>query len=480
MKKITVISILSLLVSGGLFAQHDHEFSVYSGGGLSALKYKVTLGDQNLGFGGHLGLGYHFFFSPNWGLGTGAELGFYNTKFNLDNLMIRYMTTDMQNVSFEFRSTANNYQEKQHAMMLQIPLMLQYQTNKPDKRQFFAAAGAKAGIPLKGKYRATADLVNSGYYAHENALYDTQEFMGFGKFAGRKDNGVLDFKTAFFLSAEAGIKWMLNDKWSLYTGVYVDYGLNNIVETGHAPSLPAIVAYNRTNPTDFSINSIVKSQYTQSNNVPQTFTDKITPIAAGIKLRLAFGKNCKRSDAQSQPKTKPTPAKDAPPVEEKTPEPVVEKEPVVEEKTPETVEKTPEVVEEKTPKAVEEAPKIVDEGMPEAVRKQIEQPIDNYVVSHTEVAAYQQERLDEKIALLQQYPNLRFYIYGHTCDLGSGETNERVGLQRAAHAKAYMISKGIAENRILSVASKRDAEPVAPNTSDENRKKNRRVGIVLE
>ena len=471
-RQIKILSTAFFLLWGtaGIYAQedqHQHELSVYGGGGLSTLAYKVTAGNQHHGLGGHFGLGYHFFFAPKWALGTGAEFAFYNARFKMNNFDIRYMTTDMQGGRFEFRSTVNDYVEKQHATMIQIPLMLYHQSIKNgSKPQYFGAVGAKYGIAMNGKYRNKATLNNAGYYEYEDALYDTQEFMGFGNFPGRKDKGGLDFINTFFLSAEAGVKWRLNESWSLYTGVYLDYGLNNIIETQNIASLPNLVAYNRINPTSFGVNSIVESHHTQNNGASQAFTEKITPIAAGIKLRLAFGKDCGQKKSQPTPQKEPAPVPVAKPVEEKTPEPVVEEE------APEIVEETPEVVEEK--------PSPVDEGMPEAVKRQIEQPIDNYVVSHTEVAAYQRERLDEKIALLQKYPNMRFYIYGHTCELGTKEVNERVGLGRAAHAKTYMISKGIAESRILSISSKRDTEPVVPNSSEENRKKNRRVTIILE
>jgi len=479
MKRQFTTIILLLLVSGRLFAQHQHELSVWSGGGLSTLAYKVTAGDQKHGFGGHFGLGYHFFFSPKWGLGTGVEVALYNARFNIDNLSIRYPAIDMQGINFEFLSTVNSYKEKQRATFLQIPLMLQFQTdNSGTNRQFFMAAGGKYGISMNGKYRNTASLSNAGYYEYENSLYDTQEFMGFGNFSGRKDKGALDFINTFFLSAEAGIKWKLNESWSLYTGVYLDYGLNNIVKEKNIATRPYLVAYNRINPTAFGVNSIVESHHTQGSGTVQAFTEKITPVAAGIKLRLAFGKDCKRNKPASSPKPPPV----VPTTQEKeAPEPVVEEEmpePVVEE-VPKVVEETPKIVEE-TPKIVEETPKIVDEGMPDAVKRQIEQPIDNYALNQTDIAVYQRERLDEKTALLQQYPNVRFYIYGHTCNLGTSDANERVGLGRAAKAKSYMISKGIAESRILTIASKRDTEPVVPNNSEENRRKNRRVVIILE
>ena len=463
MKRQIIISIALFFFWGTIHAQYQHEFSVYSGGGLSTLNYKPAIGEQKHGLGGHFGLGYHFFFSPKWGLGTGAELAFYNARFNVNNLNMSYMTTDIEGVDFEFRSVLNNYKEKQRAMILQIPLMLQFQTNKPDsKRQFFAAAGAKAGIPLSGKYRTTASLNNAGYYEYENSLYDTQTFMGFGSFPNKKANGGLDFKTAFFASAEAGVKWKLRrDGWSLYTGAYLDYGLNNIKEKQNVASMPSFVEYNRATPAEFAVNSVMKSQYRPQGNIissnsniasppPQAFIDKINPIAAGIKLRLSFGKNSGRS------KTQPiSPA--APIIEDPVKEaPIAEEDPVVEE--------TPAV----------EAP-IVEE------RIIIVWPIDNYTLSQTEVAAYQRERVEEKMAvLLEQYPTSRFYIYGHTCDLGSVEVNERIGLGRAASVRAYLIANGIAPSRILGIASKRDTEPVVPNTSEENRRKNRRVEIILE
>ena len=81
--------------TGGLFAQHDHELSLYGGGGISSLRYKPTAGNRNFGFGGHFGLGYHYFFSPKWGLGTGVELAFYNARFKVNDLDVRYGATDI-------------------------------------------------------------------------------------------------------------------------------------------------------------------------------------------------------------------------------------------------------------------------------------------------------------------------------------------------------------------------------------------------
>ena len=472
---VIVIAILNLLMSGGVFAQHTHEISVYSGGGLSTLYYQVTTGEHKFGYGGHVGLGYHFFFTPKWGLGTGAEVALYNTTFNVKGLNTNYMITDMEGHAFEFRSVVNDYQERQSAMLLQIPLMLQFQTNREDsRRQFFMAVGGKFGIPMNGLFRNTTSLSNAGYYEYENSLYDTQEFMGFGNYNGRKNNGSWDFEKTFFAAFETGIKWKLNDNWSLYTGIYIDYGLNNIRKKQDVSTLPSFVAYNRAQPPDFAVNSIFESQHMQNGN-SQVFTDHITPIAAGIKLRLTFGKNGKRSETKTTKKEKTK-------TETVYVEVVKECECECECECPTGEECNCPATEACDCKAAaeEEARKAAEAAALETAKKQIELPINNYSLPIEKVGDYQRGRLDEKIAILKQYPHLRFYIYGHTCDLGTHEANERVGLGRAENTKQYLISNGIDPSRILGIASKRDTEPLVPNTSEDNRKYNRRVEIIVE
>ena len=483
--KITVISMLSLLVSKGLFAQHDHEFSLHGGGGLSTLHYKVTVGDQKFGLGAPFGLGYHLFFSPNWGLGTGVELAFYNARFKVNNLNISYNTFDHDGDPFEFRSTVNHYKEKQHAMLLQIPLMLQFQTNKIDsKRQFFAALGGKAGFPMSinGKDSNKASLFNAGYY--EDGHHDTQASMGFGNFYGKKGKGDLNFKTAFFLSAETGFKWMLREKMSLYAGIYVDYGLNNVIKRQSLASLPSFVDYNGANPTAFAVNSIINSQYRQGG-APHAFTEKIRPIAAGIKLRLAFGKSGKPAQTQAQalPAPRPAPVTDINAEAKLLAEEAAARKAAAEEAARRAAEEAArKAAEEATRRSAEEAAlkaSAEKAALNEAIR-QIQIPVDSYVLNQTDPNESQKQNLDEKIALLKKYPNLTFHIQGHTCDIGSNEENERIGSRRDIKAKAYIVSKGIAESRILSSASKGETEPLVPNTSEENRKLNRRVQLLIQ
>jgi hypothetical protein len=145
---------------------------------------------------------------------------------------------------------------------------------------FYIAVGGKAGIPIIKKYDNTCEsLTNTGFYERENAEYTEQEFMGFGRFDNRKTKGDIDLGIAFFASAEVGARLRFSNK-ALYIGAYLDYGLNNISNTNTLP----IVEYNKSKPADFTVNSILNSQQND-----KAFTDKVSPLAGGIKIRMAFG-----------------------------------------------------------------------------------------------------------------------------------------------------------------------------------------------
>ncbi len=86
--------------------------------------------------------------------------------------------------------------------------------------------------------------------------------------------------------------------------------------------------------------------------------------------------------------------------------------------------------------------------------------------------------LDSVADLIKKNKNIRVLITGYTCDLGSREVNLRFSVDRAESVKYYLLQKGVPEDRITTDAGL-DAEPVAPNTSEENRKLNRRVEFSI-
>jgi chemotaxis protein MotB len=90
--------------------------------------------------------------------------------------------------------------------------------------------------------------------------------------------------------------------------------------------------------------------------------------------------------------------------------------------------------------------------------------------------------LDEVAKTLADVPN-PVRIEGHTCDLpirsARFPSNWELSAGRAASVLRYLVhAKSLAPDR-LAVAGYADTRPVAPNTSEENRRKNRRVDIVI-
>lgn len=260
MNKTFSIYILTFIVTAffsTLVAQDNtpkHEFSLWGSGGLSTLKYSPKIGNQKNGLGGQVGLGYTFFITPQWGVSSGAELSFHKAKTKLHGLTGNYDTRDYEGSAFDFRYKVNEYEDTQTAMFINIPLMIQYQTI--GRRQFYIAAGGKIGIPVSPKSKINKyDIQTSGYYTDENYEYTDEYYMGFGKFSGKKDKTDLDLKVSYMISAEAGLKWRIGERSSLYTGAYLDYGLNNINKT--VANKEQLLAYNTPNPTNYEINSIL-------------------------------------------------------------------------------------------------------------------------------------------------------------------------------------------------------------------------------
>lgn len=73
---------------------------------------------------------------------------------------------------------------------------------------------------------------------------------------------------------------------------------------------------------------------------------------------------------------------------------------------------------------------------------------------------------------------LKVGVYGHTDNVGSDDKNMLLSEQRANSVKAYLLKKGLKENRIEAKGFG-SSKPLADNKTSEGKSKNRRVEIVL-
>ncbi len=90
----------------------------------------------------------------------------------------------------------------------------------------------------------------------------------------------------------------------------------------------------------------------------------------------------------------------------------------------------------------------------------------------------EEERLDSIASLLMEIPEGKFLVEGHTADVGYREGELSLSRMRARTIAVELSRRGISEERFI-VRGSGSTKPVADNTTDEGRAKNRRVEITI-
>ncbi|MEO9871137.1 OmpA family protein [Ekhidna sp.] len=103
------------------------------------------------------------------------------------------------------------------------------------------------------------------------------------------------------------------------------------------------------------------------------------------------------------------------------------------------------------------------------ILKNIYFDIDSYEIKKKSIS-----ELDNAYQLLIENPDMIVEIAGHTDDIGSKNYNQQLSEKRAGAVYDMLTSKGISRSRI-SFKGYADLQPLLPNTTDSNRKSNRRI-----
>lgn len=86
--------------------------------------------------------------------------------------------------------------------------------------------------------------------------------------------------------------------------------------------------------------------------------------------------------------------------------------------------------------------------------------------------------LDAKVVVFNANPSMKIFITGHTDDMGTDNYNMALGERRAASAKAYLVSKGVAESRVVT-DSKGESEQIVPAGTKKQMAPDRRDMFIL-
>ena len=277
MNRILLIVVCFLLLNdvyaqSGKQSSSAHEFFVGGGFGLSSLQYKIKEGNHKSRLGGNACIGYSYKVSPEFGLSTGVEISFFSAQCDMNVLSSEQAVTGSEG-DFIFKTSYADYYETQTASYLNIPVMVLYKTQSPTA--FYGMAGVKIGFPISAKYKGLGNLVTSAFFEFENQEYNNMPDRSFGSFDNVGGNTKLKLDMNFSLSIEAGMEFSLSDNLALSSGIFLDYGLMDIIKDNKNQQL---VKYHSDSSSNLAYNSIFHTQY----------MDKVNTLVAGIKLCIGF------------------------------------------------------------------------------------------------------------------------------------------------------------------------------------------------
>lgn len=281
MKNICIL-ICFLATSSMSIAQS--QFTVYGTGGMSNLNYKLDAGKVGGGFDGGIGFGfginYTYNTESNFGITTGVGLTSYGGKATSESLSGEHTLDDNGN-NFQFNYSIIGYSEKQSATLFTVPVMLQYRFpfDSRSSNFFVLGAGMKFGLPISTTTTASMEkITTSGHYTYEDQTYTDLPQHGFvSEQSIVNANSSVDFGFSMMASVEAGLHFSFNERTGLYTGLFIDYGVNNILKPGDK----YIVESQPSDPLRvIKYNSILNTE----------MVNKINMYSVGIKLGVQFGK----------------------------------------------------------------------------------------------------------------------------------------------------------------------------------------------
>ena len=101
-----------------------------------------------------------------------------------------------------------------------------------------------------------------------------------------------------------------------------------------------------------------------------------------------------------------------------------------------------------------------------------------FAFNQSELTPTAKSQLDSIMGKLQDADVISIKVIGFTDSVGSDAYNQGLSERRASSVAEYLLSQGVAPNKITS-EGKGESQPVADNETDEGRAKNRRVELHI-
>ncbi|RIV43903.1 OmpA family protein [Flagellimonas pelagia] len=126
---------------------------------------------------------------------------------------------------------------------------------------------------------------------------------------------------------------------------------------------------------------------------------------------------------------------------------------------------------------------VANNGCPE-VTEEVQKQLNDYArtilfdTGKSSIKAESTSVMVDIIQILNEYPNAKFTVEGHTDSQGSDATNQALSEKRANAVRDFLIDKGISASRLTAIGYG-ESKPIATNNTRAGRAQNRRVEINL-
>jgi outer membrane protein OmpA-like peptidoglycan-associated protein len=504
MKKNVLLSLLMLFCMSVMSQEKGLYLTVSGGSGPTGYKYNIqgvnhfATPKNELKVGGQAALGVSYYFTKHFGISTGIGVSHYrsyakllggfedydhfddNYAFHLGN----YIDNDFDGhpTLYNLRVRTRNWMEYQSGKFIEVPLLLNLQ-KKFGKSEFFGiylGLGAKFMIPIRSEYEIKDKLEDTqaglnvyGYDDEPNMYmgrYDQPPLdqHAFGVIYNPSERltdtkGKLDYKFNVALVAEGGFLLSFSRRVDLVLGAFIDYGISNLKRKTNDTDLFTCPGQYMQNAEDNVGKGIVYHSITATN-----FVKKVSTLSYGgkIGLRIKLGKLSEK-EKDNEPIYIPVRLDEDSTILTGISDKISALDSMMKEVLEAVNKKQPAIVETQDDKKDQLEHYYLDDDL-NILFESIYFDLNKAVLKSESITI-----LNDKIDVLNKYPNLRLVILGNTCDIGKDYYNYELGARRADAAKKYLTDHGIAPERIETTTHAKYL-PELPNTSESNREHNRR------
>jgi outer membrane protein OmpA-like peptidoglycan-associated protein len=254
-----------------------HQFSIrfYASPLMTKLKSDTYSSEVKSKFGYNFGTDLSYYFVNKGKFKSSISLGLgltkYNSEYNL-NYADSAWAYDVDNQEVFIRENLDGYNENQGILYLDIPVKLGFEYAFSTRLDAYLNLGLTYGIAIQNEYDNSGILTRTGYYPDYNALIYDVDVPGSPYFyptnKAMAGGGAFNAQNNLGFEAAVGLKYKLNLKWSVFGGIKIMNGFQNIKDgDGMMTQISA---------SDYQLNSITNRN------------DKISARAIGAEFGLAL------------------------------------------------------------------------------------------------------------------------------------------------------------------------------------------------